>query len=194
MLFSELYKFANGLTGDFVSVEELKKFIIQKHPEIEKVNFWPVELDPNISLGHMIYERERSSPYDAPFKVASIRFERKQNRCWARFICCKELMHVFDNAPQSVTSREKFLQLMGELQNRPLEADMSEMFKSELNAEWMALVVLCPERLREALRPRWEKKELVDYDVALQLRIPEIFVRGLMGPSYQLAKNALTKT
>jgi hypothetical protein len=140
----------------------------------------------------MKYERARSSPYSEAFTIANIRFEKKQNRCWTRFICCKELMHVFDNEEQCVNSRQKFLHLMTELQQRPMRGDISQMFSSELDAEWMALLVLCPERLRTKWRQQWLEKQVSDYDVALALRIPENFIKPIMGEYHDTALQTLT--
>jgi hypothetical protein len=142
----------------------------------------------------MKYERARSSPYTQGFTIANIRFDKKQNRCWTRFICCKELMHVFDSEAQSVNNRQKFLHLMTELQQRPMKGDISAMFSSELDAEWMALLVLCPERLRVNWRQRWIDKELPDYDIALALRIPEIFVKPIMDEYYETALRSLVNS
>jgi hypothetical protein len=165
---------------------------VADHPPVEQVDFWPVELDQNISLGHMVYERAKSSAYGDSFTIANIRFDRTQNRCWARYICCKELMHVFDSEPQSVNSRQRFLQLMAEWQTRPMREDFSPMFSSEMDAEWMALLVLCPVRLRNKWRQQWINKTISDYDVALALRIPEIFARPVMGDYHDVALRTLT--
>jgi|SRR5665213_375543 len=192
MRYADLYNYANGSQADFVPVKLLAAKIVADHPPIEQVDFWPVELDPNISLGHMVYERAKSSAYGESFTIANIRFEKRQNRCWARFIGCKELMHVFDNEPQSVNSRQKFLQLMAELQTQPMEKDMSAMFSSEVNAEWMALLVLCPERLRAKWRQQCLDKTVSEYNVALALRIPEIFIKAVIGDYYDIALKTLT--
>jgi hypothetical protein len=192
MLFSDLYKYANDLPDDVISVKKLAVHIEAHHPDIGEVNFWPVVLDAQISLGHMVYERARSSAYGAAFTVANVRYDKNQNRCWRRFICCKELMHVFDDANERVDSREKFLQLMKELESRPLKDDISAMFSSEMNAEWMALLVLCPKRLRDKWRPTWADKTLSDYDVALKLKVPEAYVFALMDDYYDAALKTLT--
>lgn len=187
MLYSDLYNFANSTDGDFVPVQSLKREIERNHGEVERVDFWRCELDPNISLGHMVFERDRTSPYDAPFTVASIRFDKRQNRCWSRYICCKELMHVFDNVQESVSTRERFFQLMSELEAKVMKGDMSEMFSSELTAEWMALLVLCPKRLRDFWKPQFDDRKVSNYDVALSLRIPEMTVKAVMHEYYNTA-------
>lgn len=174
-------------------MRQLADHIVTDHHPIEQVDFWPVDLDPNISLGHMVLERDRSSAYGEAFTIANIRFDRRQNRCWSRYICCKELMHVFDDEEERVSTRERFFTLMSQLQAPPRQPDTSPMYASERDAEWMALLVLCPERLRNHWHPRWVAKDVPDYDVALSLRIPEIFIENIMGDYYQVALEALRR-
>ncbi len=184
MNFAQLYNHVNGLTTDNISVKEVANFVVAHHDDVGEVNFWPVELDPDISLGHIKYERDRSSPYDAEFSIANIRFDKCLNRCWRRFVCCKELMHVFDTADQRVDTRDRFVRLMGEFEAIPIPVDASPMFLSELWAEWKALIVLCPQRLREKYIAGWQNKTLSDFDIALKLKIPETVVSAAMGGYY----------
>ena len=74
MRFSDLYNYANGLPDPVISVRKLADYIVAHHPDIGEVNFYPVEIDPNITLGHILYERERSGPYTDPYTVANIRY------------------------------------------------------------------------------------------------------------------------
>lgn len=155
------------------------------HDDVGEVHFWPVDLDPEIAFGHIKYERDRSSPYEDEFTVANIRFDKNLTRCWRRFVCCKELMHVFDSAAERVDTREKFLRLMGEFEAIPISEDVSPMFLSELRAQWMALMVLCPKRLRDKYIIGWRDKSLTDYDLALKIKIPELAIKALMSDHYE---------
>ena len=193
MKFVDLYEYANGMAGDVIPVRELRTHIIAHHPNVGGIEFYPVDLDENVSLGHIKYERDRTSAYDDEFTVANIRFSKTLNRCMRRYVCCKEMMHVFDSPEERVDSADKFLRLMNELEAIPLKEDISPMFASELNAEWMAALVLCPQRLRDALRPAWVAGEKSDYDVALALKIPETIIKGIMGDYYDSARAILTK-
>jgi hypothetical protein len=187
MRYAALYQYSNGQTSDAISVHDLAGRICAFHPDVGAYNFVPVELDPEVSLGHLKYERDRDSPYEGPFRVANIRYDKTLNRCWTRFVCCKELMHVFDSAEERVDDRNKFLKLMKEFESIPMKADISPMFASELSAEWMAVIVLCPKRLRDVLRPQWLDKTLSNYDVALRLKIPEVTIKSLMDDYYDTA-------
>jgi len=122
MKFQDLYNFANGLAAPVVPLKALTERIVADHGEVEAVNFYPVDIDPDILLGYIEYERERTSAYDAAFTVANIRYSRALNRCWRRFVCCKELMHVFDSEDERVNTRSRFIQLMSEFESVPLKA------------------------------------------------------------------------
>jgi hypothetical protein len=188
MTFLELYNFANGLPGSEISVQLLAKHVSAHHAEVGKVEFWPVDLDPAISLGHMIYEDDRDSAYEPEYRIANIRFHKGLNRCWRRFVCCKELMHVFDDENQRANTREKFLALLEQLETTPLPGARSPMYESEIRAMWMAILVLCPEAVRAKYQADWEAKIITDYDVASELRIPEAYVKAMMGPTYSAVK------
>lgn len=191
MTFSELYAYANTLPGPMVSVRALAAHVAAHHAEVGEVNFWPVELDTSISLGHILYEFDRDSAYGDEFKIANIRYDKTLNRCWRRFVCCKELMHVFDAEEQRANTREKFLGLLNELETTPPPGERTPIYESEFRAQWMALLVLCPETIRAQYKAAWEAKELNDYDVAVALRVPEGAVRNLMGPIYEVSKAVL---
>jgi hypothetical protein len=192
MKFLDLYHYVQRLDSQVIAVRDLQNCIINRHPDIGQIKLWPVDLDPQISLGHILYERERDSPYEAPYTVANVRFDRKQNRCWRRLICCKELMHIFDDPTEKVSDRGRFLKLMQEFEVRPMAGDISPMFNSELRAEWMALLILCPKHLRDVVRPQWADKTLSNYDVALKFKIPEDVIESLMSDYYDTALSRFT--
>lgn len=191
MKFVDLYKYIDGLNGEVIAIRDIRRFIIVNHPDIGEIKFWPVDLDPQVALGYIRYDRDRDSPYSEPFRVANVRFDRQQNRCWRRLICGKELMHIFDEAAEQVSDRGRFLRLMQEFEVRPMAGDESPMFNSEIRAEWMALIILCPKRLRDAVRPLWLNKTLTSLEVALKFKIPEDTIESLMSDYYDTALQRL---
>ncbi len=185
MRFADLYNHAASLAGPVVRVQhDLAPYIKLHHGAVGEVNFWEVDLDPEISFGHLVFEYDRSSAYGEEYAIANIRFCEGLNRCWRRFVACKELMHVFDRDDERVTSRERFLQLMHELETRPLYGDMSRMLTSEHEAMWKALTVLCPKPRRDEFMQRWTEKSIGAYDIAVHFLIPADCVSALMGPYY----------
>ena len=188
MRYADLYAYSESLTGPAVSVKDLATQICAHHGnDVGLVNFWPVELDSDISFGHLKYEWDRDSPYEDEFRIANIRFDKTLNRCWTRFVCCKELMHVFDNPEERADTRDEFFRLMSELESLRMKDDMSAMFLSELEAQWMAVIILCPPRLRNKYKPLLDNKTMTEYDIALTLKIPEAVIRNTMSDYYDQA-------
>ncbi len=192
MNFTDLYRFAESLELDEIPVGRLAAQVRANHPTIGDVKFWACDLDPNISLGHMILELERSSPYDEPYILANIRFFKNLSRKWTRFVCCKELMHVFDNSLEKTSNKEKFLILMNELENNPIAVDQSQMFQSERNAEWMALLTLCPLKSREKYIQLYKQRQITRTELSDSLGIPESYVGAIVSNSYVRTLEILT--
>lgn len=184
MQFSDLYNFSRSVEGALISVRRLADYVQANHPDIGEVNFWPVTLAEEITRGYVVYDYDRSSAYGDEYKILGIRYSNQLNRCWRRFVICKELMHAYDTEAQRTNSRDKYEILMRQLESLPRSDDFSEMLESEYDAEWMALLVLCPKPTRDQLKTRWLAKELTDLDVALEIRVPEAVVSSLMSDYY----------
>jgi hypothetical protein len=185
MIFKDLYQFAESLETPIVSVKELARRVQSHHDDVGEVTFTPVVLDENTTLGYIVYGYDRSSAYEEPFRIMGIRYSDSLNRCHRRFVCCKELMHAFDSPAERTSSRDRFLQLMRELESPPLVR--SPMLDSEIQAEWMALLALCPKSRRDALKLEWEAKDKSPRQIAEVLKIPEAAISALMGDNYDVA-------
>ncbi len=159
--------------------EEAKKLSSQ-----DELWYVPVDLDLNISYGHIKQYRQSNGVYTEPLWITEIRYDRRLNVCWKRFVCCKELMHVFDSADERTNTPEKFRQLLSELENPPPAEKSSEMYKSESKAMWMALAILCPGTVYNARKPVWEGEKFSNYAIALELRIPEHYVDALLSDTF----------
>jgi len=79
------------------------------------------------------------------------------------------------------------------LESPPPFAEATAMYLSENKAKWMALAVLCPLNVRAQFFDMWANKTLSDYDVALELRIPEAVVPAVMGDNFLRYVALLTK-
>lgn len=192
MNFTDLYRFSDQMGVDLIPIDRLAHEVMANHPGIEQVKFWACDLDQNVSLGHMVLELERSSPYDEEYIVASVRFDRTLPRQWVRFVCCKELMHVFDRSLEKTNDRERFLRLMSELENGPIAVDQSPMFTSERNAEWMALITLCPLTIWKKYAPEVTRGAMTDKQFAQILDIPQGYIKAIMSPTYLRSIENLT--
>ena len=185
MSFAELYKFADTLAQFPVRLEGVLDSEVKRLTSQDELYYVPVELDPEISLGHIKQYRIPALVYDDdPSWVTEIRYHLELNICWQRFVCCKELMHCFDNNLERVNDPEKFEQLLSEIE-APLPTDESSpMYKTEVRTLWMAVAVLCPEKLRSYFKAKWEADEMSAYEIALQLRVPDAIIRPIMRNSY----------
>ena len=185
MTFRRLYDFSEGLRQRPIRVEEDLAPRVVHLTSQDRIDFVPVDLDPEISLGHIKQYKEHQGGWDQdPLWVSSIRWHQDLNMCWRRFVCCKELMHVFDNDAERTDTAVKFETLLNELEVPPPAEQASPMYVSEIRTKWMALVVLAPRPLRT-----WAIEQHVqgmsDYDVALALRIPENLIPALIGARYE---------
>lgn len=181
MTFSRLYDFAAGQESAPLLLEGLIDVEVIRLTAQDQVLYTPVDLDPRISLGHIKQYRQSGGVYDQnPVWITEIRYFKNLNTCWYRYVCCKELMHVFDSPEERVDTAIKFDKLLEELASPPLPGDASPMYRSENKTKWMALAALCPLPFRDYYKPMWNREEMSDYDVALELRIPEGLIKTVM--------------
>lgn len=113
-----------------------------------------------------------------------IAIARGLNRCWDRFVQIKELMHLFDAEEEKTSSAEAFKHLLTEFAVRLPEFDTSKQMDSEVRALVMALACLCPEAKRLEFVEARRRGEIDNYQVAVQLRIPEFYVQTLLVPRF----------
>lgn len=202
MSFLHLYKFAEELAASranlpaeqgerkhLVPVKAIEAAILDREYAVE-VEIWPVDIDEDVSLGHVLITDTKQERYedDGGLK-AEIRFSRKLNTCWGRFVCCKEMMHLFDGPNEVTDTKEKFIRLLKEIEARPI--DRSAALTSEFRAEWMALLVLCPKPERDKYKALYEGNAIGRYDVAWHFRVPQEFVPALMSEYYETAHQTL---
>ena len=101
-------------------------------------------------------------------------------------------MHIYDSEDEKSNTPEKFKILVNQLESPPLPEKASPMFYSEIKTKWMALAILCPLPLRDEFKGRW-RDDLSDYDVALELRVPEACVPTIMGETFPEIVQFLTE-
>jgi len=194
MTFSRLYHFAASQKSAPLLLEGLIDAEVIRLTAQDKILYTSADLDTQVSLGHIKQYRESSVVYDQnPKWVTEIRYSNKLNMCWRRYVCCKELMHVFDTPAERVDSAVKFDKLLEELASPPLPEDASPMYISENKTKWMALAILCPLPFRDYYKLVWESGKMSDYDVALELRIPEGLITVVMADYFAGIINRLTE-
>lgn len=181
MSFRKLYEAVAKLNVDRIVVDRDVVPLVKALAGQDDVFFVPVELDRNISLGHIKQYRDGlHGVYTDSRWITEIRYDYRLNLCWRRYVGGKELMHAFDTEDERTNSRAKYFQLMGEIESPKLIPDQSPMMNSETRTKWMALAMLCPLPLRNKYQADWRAKKLSDLEVALRLRIPEAAVKTVM--------------
>lgn len=192
MNFADLYRFADGLDAEHISVKRLTAQVKAYHKSVGEVLYWPVLFDQEITIGHLKYEIDRSSAYEEEFFIANIRYHRDLDREWRRLVCCKELMHVFDTTSERVDTRERFIRLLSELESSPMKSDTSDMLASEREAMWMAALVLCPAKRRSNLLSKSNEEGFDIQAAATALGVPAFLARVIFSDYYVHALERLT--
>lgn len=206
MSFLKLYQFAEAkaaaaLSGEParddlgrvlapVGINDILEVIVDLG-HIQEAEIHGVILDPLVSLGHIKLVDLREERYDDQLRVARIRFHEVQTNCWIRFVICKELMHVFDSEEEAVFDVERFKRLLREIETPPMGGDESPMYTSEHDAEWMALLVLCPKEHRDLWKIKLQDGDVDEMTVAQRFRIPKDTVLALCSDYYDEVYNRL---
>lgn len=146
-------------------------------------------LDTKICRGFYLSSENKNHKFVSLAGKDAIVLAQGMNRCWDRFVIAKELMHMFDQPNTMTDSGDKFDQLLFELSVS--EQSRSPQLQSEIKAFWMALGALCPESFRNEFRIKRESNTLTDYDIALQFRIPEMYVPLLFQPRFSTIVESL---
>ena len=109
---------------------------------------------------------------------------RDLNYCWSRFVCVKELMHVLDGRDAATDTGSRFEAVLTELMS-PIRGPSSPQIDSEIDAFWMALALLCPEKIRYELKRKKAAQSIDDLAVAELLKIPQEYVSFLFKDYYE---------
>jgi len=151
MHFRDLYNIASSQPKPYVRFGTLRDAINAYHPGVGRVDLRKVTYHtPTNSAYWHLADTDRDSPYEDEYTVAEIVHcaSLHQDVRELRYALTKELMHAFDTDEQQAGSRDKFIRLMRDVQNRPLPKHASAMYQSEFDTRWMAALVLCPANLR----------------------------------------------
>lgn len=188
--FAELYNYCQDFKPK-ISRTVIKKKALEL-AGIEKIAVVKSGLDTTKCRGMYLAAGNQEARLVQQFGSAVIVLARELNYCWERFVFTKELMHVFDDVNEATTTPDLFERLLAEL-DTPSSLERSPQMQSEIKGVWMALACLCPEENRKEFLAQKKKGHLDDYGIALQLRIPELYVPSLFVPQYSAIVEALTR-
>lgn len=146
-------------------------------------------LDPDLIKGYYLSPRNEDTLYfkGVPAGAAVIVVSRDLDGPWARFVESKELMHLFDDPLHSTNTGVELETLMDGLCQSvdPERADRSPQEQSEYECFWMAMALICPERVRVDYQQRREAGHILDAQIAAELQIPEVLVPALLSEEYK---------
>lgn len=196
--FKDLYAFSEDhiaalCDGDgadcFVSVKKLIRELELRVDWLRKIKIYPIQDTKEEDLVWGMYERIKGqdSQYEpSDSEMVTIAHGGWQNRCFKRFVCAKEMLHVFDLPSERVSTALNYTLLTTEVESshsvetRPLEK--SPMMQSEIRAQWRAMLLLCPKSQRDKILAEDDGN---DYEAAYKYAIPRPLIRTIKSQAYE---------
>lgn len=94
-----------------VYAEDVRDHIIELGIQ-DEIYFEPMDAPPGCLMGMFVRYRERQAPYRTCANKAIIFYNKNVTPDEQNFICCKELMHVFDDVIVTDHRRGEFISLI----------------------------------------------------------------------------------
>lgn len=185
--FKELYEYCQSL-----QIPISRKDIQPKTLAItnaNKVSAVKSTLDTEIVRGYFLSASNTEVRLVQQFGCNIIVVARSLNYCWERFVFTKELMHLFDLDDEKTSNSDELETLLSNFEIP--DTNGSKQFKSDIKGLWMALACLCPEAERLKFKDSIEKGHIDYYGVALQIKIPEKYVKYYFMDGYERIIKAL---
>ena len=170
-----------------IRVDDIKDAILDFGIQ-DRITFNEVEMDSDIVRGFLHRYTIHSAPYAEPTLCSDIYYAKNLDDDWARLVCVKELVHIFDSTRTIVKTGDDVVQLIEQL-SMPFDIDTlpDTDIKSISDRIGMivALALLLPRDARDLLRPKYEASEITDEEISLAARLPVRFVKIVMLPHFE---------
>ncbi len=178
-----IYEFFATFTHLPIRLDDIRDQALE-YGVVQEFQFIPVDIDPNILMGmHCLYEETRTD--GNKHKVAQIFWSSSINdEAVRRLICCKEILHVFDDDKLTARSIEAVGTLIDQIVIPP-SSGISASVMSDQIGMLHALMVLLPRDALQNLMPAVEAGRLSVEDVAKLADIPEPYARLALSPIWQ---------
>lgn len=164
----------------------------------DEINFVGVEMERPQALKGMFRSYVRpTGVYAEPIVCADIYYDRRLTRDWMRLVCCKEVLHVFDNRHQQTHTRDEVAKLIGDISTGILGGSIEGWGLHGLSdklALFQALAILFPLDAREALLPAFQNKTLTLADLAAAADLPAEFVAVIMHDDWVSVHEMILRT
>lgn len=192
MEFADLYNTVEAAGAKPAAFEFLRERVIAELAWLEEVIVWRLVHNPATGEARYTLFDDRSSAYNGEYLVADISYcaSLEDDLAELRFALTKELMHVFDKRETWIDTREKFVKFLKDLQNTPIDLQNGSV-GSEHIARWMAILVLCPRPLREAMKTQLAEKAKILPELAEEWGLPEWLISVAVDDYYDTACQVL---
>jgi hypothetical protein len=170
-----------------ITVDDIRQWVLDNNFQ-DEIWFVKVDIDPQKLKSAIKQYTYNKVPYADPIRASNIYYSERLNVCWARFVCCKELTHIFDKDNAIAGTKEQISQLTFDLVSPLVPDKMTPQLIADCVAISRAICVLVPEKITERLRPAYESGDKTPYDIALYLRIPEVYIDFLFSQPFRAAR------
>ncbi|MNM06965.1 hypothetical protein D3C81_169960 [compost metagenome] len=183
MPYKDLYEFAQGLEpvvnrnairDKILELTGASGFRFFRHPGLDKNKLAGMYVHPG-NLDHQ-FSRQAQGKH-----VVALAYDL--NRCWDRFVSVKEMMHLFDDDLEKANTEDDFDSIIDGLFDEAFDGQMSPQCVSEIRCFWMAVGVLCPERIRSELHRKRDAGEMTDLEIAEYLKVPAAYIGSFCSPN-----------
>jgi hypothetical protein len=185
MPYRDLYAYAQELEP-VVSRNAIRDKIIELTGATGFRCFCDHALDPEELCGYYVSPGNPDHPFarQAGGKHV-IAFAKGLNKCWERFVVVKEMMHLFDGPLEKTNTEDDLDSIFAGMLDPDFDGRISPQCMSEFKCFWMALGVLCPERIRAELQQKRDAGTMTELEIATYLKIPEAYVGRLFHPGFK---------
>ena len=192
MSIGKLISFFSLFTKLPVYAEDVRDQIVELGVQ-DQIHFEPLNVPPERLLGMFVRSRGRNAPYAEHLNVSTIFYNVNVSPDEQNFICCKELMHVFDKKLTSgVRNEAELAQLLSHLFRDTIpEGEVSISGFLDEAATFMALAIMFPHEIRPEFLAMHASGRMSEDDIARELGISRTFVPQLLTPQWEVVRNML---
>ncbi len=183
MSLKKLIEYASFKKEFPIKVDDIHDWIISQGYQ-DQIHFIPVDINKEVKRGQHRRYTKHAAVYGDPVWVTNILYAKDMNLCWERFVCCKEMMHIFDRPESASCTPEQLDELTASLVASYV-GQLSESASADDRAIISALQVLAPIDAVKQLKGVYSGKSKSAKEIAKYFSIPEMYVPMLFSDDYR---------
>lgn len=159
----------------------------------KEIVFRPMDVSPEILLG-MTLEYQDIDGHKIPSKkYYVVFFNSNVSSQQQRIICCKELVHLYDNGDTVTRTATDFSKLVDDVVKMPLtiSSSIGTQGLADNIAIFYALAILFPDEARDDYRALFDADKVNYAEIAHDFDIPLKYVEFLMSSDWFVVRNML---